>query len=520
MMQIESYVSGIWQSVAINNSELVDPVTNKVIATVSGDGIDIKAGLVFAREKGAPALRDMGYGKRALLLRQIADVLVANRDRYNQIALENSGNTVGDAAFDVDGGIGTLKYYASLGKKLGDQTFLVEGPAEQLTRDEAFRAIHILTPLQGVAVHINAFNFPSWGMWEKVAVSLLAGVPCFVKPATATCLLSYEMVKDVIAQDILPEGALSLICGGGRDLMDHLTSDDLVAFTGSAETANMLRRNPNVIERNVRFAVEADSLNACILGPDVKPEAAEFSFFIKEVVRELTVKSGQKCTAIRRIIIPKEMETAVIEALKDRLSKTLIGDPRDENVRMGPLINMAQKNAAHAGLEELKSEADVVIGEEDANFAVEPTQGAFFAPHILLCKDPMSSHKVHEIEVFGPVATILPYETAEQAFEIAAMGGGSLACSVFSGDDDFSHQAALRLAPFHGRVLIVNEEIGKGHSGHGVVMPQCIHGGPGRAGGGEEMGGLRGLYFYHRRSAIQASATRVQQLLDQGLSLN
>ncbi len=518
-MQVESFICGKWQSGTTNDSELVNPVSNTIIASAGASGINAKNGLVYAREIGGPKLREMGYNKRALLLRQIADILVENRDRYNQISRENSGNTLGDTAFDVDGGIGTLKYYASLGKKLGEQKYLVEGPAEQLTRDEIFKAIHILTPLQGVAVQINAFNFPSWGMWEKVAVSLLAGVPCFVKPATSTCLLSYEMIKDVIAKDILPEGALSLLCGGGRDLMDHLTCDDLVSFTGSAKTANMLRSNSNVIANNIRFAVEADSLNSCVLGPDVKTDNAEFSLFIKEVVKELTVKSGQKCTAIRRIIVPQNMTRDVIAALSSRLNKTVIGDPREEGVHMGPLINMAQKKAAEEGLANLLTEAEIVVGEDNANFTGDVDNGAFFAPRILLCNDPLSAKQPHEVEVFGPVATIMPYETVEQAYQIAALGGGSLACSVFTSDDEFSFAAAMKLAPYHGRVLIVNEEIGKSHSGHGVVMPQCIHGGPGRAGGGEELGGLRGLYFYHRRSAIQASSTRIQQMLDDGLSL-
>ncbi|NVK19489.1 MAG: 3,4-dehydroadipyl-CoA semialdehyde dehydrogenase [Methylocystaceae bacterium] len=519
-MQIESYLCGQWQAGTGNSTQLVNPVTNQVIGEACGEGLDIKCALAFSRENGGQALRTLGYGKRAQLLRQIADVLVANRDRYNQIAQENSGNTSGDAGFDVDGGIGTLKYYASLGKKLGNPTYLVEGPAEQLTRDENFRALHILTPLKGVAVHINAFNFPSWGMWEKVAVALLAGVPCFVKPATSTCLLSYEMVKDVVAANILPDGALSLLCGGGRDLMDHLTSDDLVAFTGSADTANMLRSNANVISSNVRFAVEADSLNACILGADVTQGDAEFDFFIKEIVRELTVKAGQKCTAIRRVIVPKASQDNVISALQERLAKTTIGDPSDENVRMGPLVNTAQVKAAEAGLKILTSEAKVVVDADNADFAVDPAQGAFFAPRILLCENPMQAQKIHEIEVFGPVATVMSYETQEEALTLGAMGGGSLACSVFTADDDFANKAAIELASSHGRVLIVNEQIAKGHSGHGVVMPQCIHGGPGRAGGGEEMGGLRGLYFYHRRSAIQTTAERAQKLLDQGLALN
>lgn len=518
-MHVESYVCGAWHAGTTKDCELVNPVNGEVVATASSDAVNVKEALAYARENGGPALREIGYGKRAQLLREIGDVLVANRDRYNEISLLNSATTVGDAAFDVDGGIGTLKYYAAIAKKLGDATYLVEGPAEQLTRDEAFRAIHIQTPLQGVAVHINAFNFPSWGMWEKVAVSLLSGVPCLVKPATATCLLSYEMVKDVVAANILPAGALSLLCGGGRDLMDHLCSDDLVAFTGSADTANMLRSNPNVIAKNVRFAVEADSLNACVLGPDVNESSAEFALFIKEVVKELTVKAGQKCTAVRRIIVSEGMTQAVIEGLRARLATTAIGDPREEGVRMGPLVNASQKKAAQEGLAVLTTEAEIVVDEDNANFVGDVSKGAFFAPRILLCKDPLSAQKVHEVEVFGPVATVMPYGDEDQALVLGAMGGGSLACSVFTADDEFAEQAALKLAPYHGRVLIVNEEIGKGHSGHGVVMPQCIHGGPGRAGGGEELGGLRGLSFYHRRSAIQTSAERAAKLLEQGLSL-
>ena len=512
-MRLKSYLSGQWVDGSGEGAALFNPATGAEIARASGDGLDLKAALEYARATGGPALRAMSFGERAAMIRAVADVLAANRDRYNALALENSGNTAGDAALDVDGGIGTLKYYAALGKKLGEARYLTDGEPEQLTREAAFKAVHVMTPLTGVAVHINAFNFPSWGLWEKAGVTWLAGVPVVAKPATATALLSHEMVRDVIEAGVLPDGALSLICGGGRDLMDHLSPQDAVAFTGSADTARMLRGHPNVIAHNVRFNVEADSLNTALLGPDATPDSPEFALFVREVVKEMTVKAGQKCTAVRRILVPAGQVDAVIATLSEKLSATSVGNPAEDGVRMGPLVSAAQRQAALEGLVALTAEAEVVCGGGNN----VPADGYFVPPTLLRCDSPMQAEKVHALEVFGPVATVMPYADADQAIALAAKGGGSLVASVFTGDDDFALKAAVAMGAHHGRLLIVDEEIGRAHSGHGVVMPQCIHGGPGRAGGGEELGGLRGLGFYMRRAAVQASEGRIAKLMDGGV---
>ncbi len=508
MIRLQSYLAGNWQDGAGSGAQLKDPVSGEVVATASGDGLDMAAALAFARDKGGLALRALTFAARAGLINAVAGVLAENRERYNAVALSNSGNTAGDAGLDVDGGIGTLKYYASIGRKLGAARLLAEATDDQLTKDEAFRGRHIWTTVHGVAVHINAFNFPSWGLWEKAAVSLLAGVPFLAKPATATSWLAYEMVKDVVAAGVLPEGAISLLCGGGRDLMDHLKPGDVVAFTGSADTALQLRSHPNVTRSNIRFAVEADSLNLCALGPDAAPDSPEFAAFVREVSREMTVKAGQKCTAIRRVLVPRERVDAVVEALKAALAKAVMGDPRTEGVRMGPLVSRAQAIAAWAGLDKLKTEARVVAGGGNDD------GGCFVPPTLLLCNDPVTAHAVHEVEVFGPVATLMPYDGVEQAVELAHRGGGSLAASVFSGDAAFLAAFVPAIATSHGRVLVVDGSVAAGHSGHGVVMPHCIHGGPGRAGGGEELGGLRGLRFYMQRSAIQGSRAMLDAMTE------
>lgn len=499
MIRLQSYLAGAWRDGKGEGAQLKDPVSGDVIATASGDGLDMAEALTHAREVGGPALRGLTFAQRAGLINAVAGVLAENRERYNAVAAANSGNTAMDAALDVDGGIGTLKYYASVGRKLGEAKILTEASDDQLTKDEAFRGRHIWTSSARVAVHINAFNFPSWGLWEKAAVSLLAGVPFLAKPATATAWLAYEMVKDVVAANVLPEGAISLLCGGGRDLMDHLRPGDVVAFTGSADTAEHLRSNPNVIRSNIRFAVEADSLNLCALGPEAAPDAAEFAAFIKEVAREMTVKAGQKCTAIRRVLVPRDRVEAVTEALRAALAKANMGDPRIEGTRMGPLVSRSQAVAAWSGLAALKAEAEVAVGggSDDGTCFVPPT--------LLLCREPLTAKAVHEIEVFGPVSTLMPYDSVEQAVELARRGGGSLAASVFSGDAGFLAEFVPAIAVAHGRVLVVDSSVASSHSGHGVVMPHCIHGGPGRAGGGEELGGLRGLRFYMQRTAIQGS---------------
>lgn len=513
-MKLANYVSGKWIEGKGEGVPLVDPVTGEELARATSDGVDLAAGLHHARTIAGPALRAMTYAERGGLLRAVADALTARRDQYFDIALRNSGNTKIDAAIDIDGGIGTLKFYAGVAKGLGAARCLRDPGYERLGKDEAFQAMHLWVPLHGVGVHINAFNFPSWGMWEKAAVAILSGVPVFVKPATSTSLLTQRMVKDVVDARALPDGALSVICGGGRALADLVTGQDAVAFTGSADTARELRGNPNVVARSTRVNVEADSLNLSLLGPDAKPGSAEFDLFVKEVTREMTVKAGQKCTAIRRALVPAAMADAVTEALSARLAKIVTGNPRNESVRMGPLVNKAQQKAALEGIRQLAAEADLVVGGGEGFKPVDadPATASFVPPTLLRAKSPKDGRAIHEVEVFGPVCTVMPYQTADEAYALAARGGGSLAASVFTGDDAFAADAALGIAAMHGRILVIDAKVAEANTGHGIVMPMCVHGGPGRAGGGEELGGKRGMRFYHQRVAVQANTARLDQL--------
>jgi 3,4-dehydroadipyl-CoA semialdehyde dehydrogenase len=513
-MKLANFVSGKWIEGDGNGTSLVDPSTGEEVARASSDGIDISAALDHARDVGGPALRAMNFADRAAAMRAAADVLGENRDKYFAIAQANSGNTQIDAMIDIDGGIGTLKYFASIGKGLGEARALKDGVYEHLGKDENFRATHISVPLSGVAIHINAFNFPSWGLWEKAAVSLLAGVPVFAKPATATAQLAHAMVKDVVDAGVLPNGALSIICGGARDLLDHVGGFDAVAFTGSAETANMLRANKAVIENAPRFNVEADSLNTSLLGPDAGPGSPEFDLFVKEIAREMTVKAGQKCTAIRRAFVPNAALDAVSDAIAERLDRTVVGNPRSETVTMGPIVNKSQQQSVRDGIARLAAETKMVTGADLSPVDGDADTGCFVAPTLLRCDDPKSASSVHQIEVFGPVATLMPYDNVGDAIAMAGMGGGSLAASIFTGDDGFASEAAIGLAPYHGRILIIDESVGKSSTGHGIVMPMCVHGGPGRAGGGEELGGLRALRFYHQRTAIQGRLDRLESLTD------
>ena len=512
-MKLANYVMGNWVEGTGDGTVLVDPTTGEELARASSDGIDLAAALDYARTTGGAALRAMSFGERAAAMRAAADAMQENRDKYFAIAQANSGNTKIDAMIDIDGGIGTLKFFASIGKKLGDATFLTDGALEFLGKEEAFRATHISVPLAGAAIHINAFNFPSWGLWEKAAVSLLSGVPVLAKPATATAHLSYEMIKDVVAAGALPAGAISLICGSARDLLDHVRGFDAVAFTGSADTAAMLKANKAVIGGNPRFNVEADSLNTSLLGPDAGEGSPEFDLFVREVAREMTVKAGQKCTAIRRALVPAPLMDAVAGALEARLAKTVVGNPRSENVTMGPIVNKAQQQSVLDGIETLAADTTTIVGGSTVNpVDADAAVGCFVAPTLLRCNDPQGAATVHDVEVFGPVSTLMGYDSPANAFALAGRGGGSLAASVFTGDDQFAADAALGLAPYHGRVLVVDESVGKLSTGHGIVMPMCVHGGPGRAGGGEELGGLRGLRFYHQRVAIQGRADRLEAL--------
>jgi len=518
---LESYLSGAWRRGEGVDTELVDPVHGNVLATASARGLDLKAALNHARKRGGPALRALSFAERAKLIGAVADVLIADRPKYEAIAIANSGNTKIDAAIDIDGGIGTLKYYARLGGSLGGATFLLDEKPVRLAKAENFQAIHLLAPRHGVAVHINAFNFPSWGLWEKAAVSLLAGVPVLCKPASSTAMLTHAMVRDVIAANILPEGALGLVCGGAGDLLDHVRGEDVIAFTGSSDTASRIRKHPNILAQGVLVNVEADSVNAALLAPDGAPGQPAFDAFIKEVSREMTVKAGQKCTAIRRVFVPTERADAVAEALVARLTKTTLGDPRNEATRMGPVITRGQQAAAFDGILKIAREAQVLTGGATAPAidGIDPDKSAFVAP-TLMCAPDANGSAVHDTEVFGPSATIIPYKDEAQAFALVARGGGSLVASVFGDDRAFFARAVAELGPSHGRLLMVEPSVADAHTGHGIVMPQCHHGGPGRAGNGEELGGLYGLRLYHQRLAVQGSSDLMTELQAKAFALH
>src|SRR5499426_2984089 len=490
---LESFLSGRWSRGEGVETTLTDPVTGDALATASARGLDLAGALAFARREGQGLLRHMGYAARAKLIGAVADVLVANRAKYEAIAIANSGNTKADAAIDIDGGIGTLKYYARLAAGLGEARALLDEKPVRLAKAENYQAIHLMVPRRGVAVHINAFNFPSWGLWEKAAVSLIAGVPVLAKPASATALLAHAMAKDVIAAKVLPDGALSLLCGGAGELLGALTGDDLIAFTGSADTGARVRGHPNVVARSVPVNIEADSINAALLAPDSAPGSVAFDAFLREVVREMTVKAGQKCTAIRRIFVPAGKADAVADALAEKLKGTKVGDPRQADTRMGPLVTRGQQAAAFDGIRRLAAEAAIVCGGAQA---------------------------VHEVEVFGPAATIVPYRDEQDAVGLISRGGGSLVASIYGEDKDFLVRMVSEIAPSHGRILAVDPAIATAHTGHRIVMPQCNHGGPGRAGAGGELGGLYGLRFYHQRLAVQGSSDLIASLQAKAASVH
>jgi 3,4-dehydroadipyl-CoA semialdehyde dehydrogenase len=500
---LQSFLSGVWAAGHDQGQPLADPVTGEVLAYASSTGLDVAGALAHARAVGGPALRALTFAQRAALLGAVADALQARRDDWYEISRRNSGNTRGDAAIDVDGAIGTLKYYAKLGAGLGEATLLTDGAAnERLGRDANFQGRHIGAPIRGVAVHINAFNFPAWGLWGKAAVALLAGVPVLAKPATSTAWLAEEMVRAVDEAGVLPAGALSLLSGSPAGLLEAMQSGDAVAFTGSAATGDKVRAA--VGAKGVRVNIEADSLNSAILAPDARAGSPALELLAAEVAKEMTIKAGQKCTAIRRVIVPTAAADAVADAILAKLAEIRIGDPADAETGMGPVVSTSQQAAVREGLAALAGATDVLTPETSV------PDGAFIAPTLLRMKP--GGDLVHDLEVFGPVATLVPYETAQQAFELARRGGGSLAASVFSDDTAFLAEAAGELADSHGRLLLVDPAIGQSHSGHGIVLPSCMHGGPGRAGDGAELGGLRGLWFYHQKTALQASGAVLEAL--------
>ena len=510
-MQLKSYLQGKWVAGRGEGAALRDATTGAVIARASAEGIDFRAMLDYARRIGGPALRALTFHERAALLKNLAKHLTGLKDEFYALSYA-TGATRNDSWIDIDGGIGTLFVFASKGtRELPNSRVYIDGSVEGLSKSGAFIGQHICTPFEGAAVHINAFNFPVWGMLEKLAPTLLAGMPAIVKPATATSYLTELVFRRIVESGILPEGAVQLVCGSTGDLFDHLNCQDAVTFTGSASTAQGLRKHPNVIAHSVRFTTETDSLNSSILAPDAAAGTAEFDLFVREVVREMTAKTGQKCTAIRKAIVPAAASGAVLEALRASLEKIVIGDPRLEQVRMGPVASLGQRREVLEQVGKLKREARVVHGE-GGSFELagaDMDKGAFVAPTLLHCADASTAAAIHEVEAFGPVCTVLSYRSIDEAIELARRGGGSLVGSIFSADDATAAKLVLGLAPYHGRVLVVNRDCAKDSTGHGSPMPHLVHGGPGRAGGGEEMGGIRGVLHYMQRTAVQGAPATI-----------
>ncbi len=512
---LDNYLAGRWQTGSGAGVALLDPVLGTELVRVSGAGLDLAEGYAFARTQGGAALRAMSYAERSAQLARVAELLQGQRDAYYDIAQQNSGTTRNDSAVDIDGAIYTVSQYARWGARLGTARCLSDGDAVKLGKDGSFLTQHFLSPQRGLALFINAFNFPSWGLWEKAAPALLSGVPVVVKPATATAWLTQRMVADVIAAGILPDGALSLVCGRSEGLLDALQPFDLVSFTGSADTARAISGHQIVRRHAIRVNAETDSLNSALLGPDAAPGSEAFALMVKEVVREMTVKAGQKCTAIRRVLVPQAHAAAAAEAIAAALAGVKVGNPRNESVRMGSLASRAQLNAVREAADALAAEASLVWAGKLADLVdADPQVGAFVMPRLLAVSDGDAAPRVHEIEVFGPVATVVPYRDAAHAFALARRGCGSLVASAYSDDAAFLAQAALELSHAHGRLHIVTPAVGKTQTGHGNAMPMSLHGGPGRAGGGEELGGLRALAFYHQRSAVQAPAEVLSRLAE------
>jgi oxepin-CoA hydrolase/3-oxo-5,6-dehydrosuberyl-CoA semialdehyde dehydrogenase len=511
---LQSYAEGAWTGGTGAGVTLLNAVTGEPVGMASSEGLDFRGMLEYGRKTGGPALRTMTFHARARMLKALATHLMERKDRFYEVSAA-TGATRTDSWVDIEGGIGTLFSYASRGRReFPDETFYVEGEPELLGKSGTFAGRHICVPLEGVAVHINAFNFPCWGMLEKLAPTLLAGVPAIVKPATATSYLTEAMVREIVASEILPPGALQLIVGSVGDLLDHLTPQDVVTFTGSAATGRKLKTHPRIIAESVRFNMEADSLNFSMLGPDAAPGTEEFDLFVKEVVREMTVKAGQKCTAIRRTLVPAILVEDAIRAIAKRLEGSTLGDPAVEGVRWGPLASRGQVEDVRRSLDALKAGANVVFGDPD-QFEVtgaDRVRGAFFPAVLLHCPHPLERSEPHEIEAFGPVNTVMGYGSVDEAIELARRGRGSLVGSLFTQDDAVAREVVLGTAAWHGRLMVMNRHSARESTGHGSPLPGLIHGGPGRAGGGEEMGGTRGVLHYMQRCALQGHPTTLSRI--------
>lgn len=513
MIKLGNYVNGQWRDGDGDGKAVFDAVTGEVIAHATTKGIDLGAVLAYGRETGGPPLRKMTFQQRGNMLKKLALYLNKRKEKFYEISYR-TGATRADSWIDIEGGFGNLFANASLRKNFPNQAFHVDGAAIDLSRGGSFMGHHIMVPKEGVAIHINAFNFPVWGMLEKCAVNWMAGVPAVVKPATATAFLTEAVVKEIIASRILPEGALQLVCGSARTILDAVESQDVVTFTGSASTGRMLKAHPRIIDEAVPFNMEADSLNCAILGEDAKPGTSEFDLFIKEVRKEMTVKCGQKCTAIRRVIVPEALVEDVQIALGKSLSKIAIGNPTTEGVRMGALASKDQVQEVRDRVNELCQTAELVYGHLDQVdlLGADAEKGAFLSPILLLEKAPHQNQAVHDVEAFGPVSTIIPYQDLGDAVQLAKMGKGSLCASITTYDDAIAREFVIGAASHHGRILVLNRENAKQSTGHGSPLPTLVHGGPGRAGGGEEMGGMRGVQHYMQRCAIQGTPSTITEI--------
>tara|TARA_B110000495_G_scaffold201135_1_gene217874 strand:- start:34063 stop:36114 length:2052 start_codon:yes stop_codon:yes gene_type:complete len=516
MQDFQNYILGAWGNGKGSETDLFNAINGDPLGCVSSAGIDYKEVLQYGRSVGGPSLRKMTFQERGRMLKALAFYLLDRKDSYYKVSAW-TGATKIDSWIDIEGGIGNLFANASLRKQFPDLPYYVDGVAAPLSKGGSFIGHHIMVPKEGVAIHINAFNFPIWGMLEKIAVNLMAGVPAIVKPSEFTCYLTEVMVRDIIASQILPEGALQLICGLGRGIIDHVDSRDTVTFTGSASTGKVLKGLPHITEQSVSFNLEADSLNASVLGMYATPGTIEFDLFVKECVKEITIKAGQKCTAVRRILVPENLLDEVQQAISEKLNKTKIGDPSIAGVRMGALASKLQVERVRASVDLLAKSQSIVSGDLD-NFEVhgaDKNKGAFFSPILFRNDDPFKNIACHEIEAFGPVSTIMPYKNIDEAIELAKMGKGSLVSSIVTPDNKEARDYVVGAASMHGRILVLNKDCAKESTGHGSPMPLLTHGGPGRAGGGEEMGGKRGILHYLQRTAIQGHPTTITAITEQ-----
>jgi oxepin-CoA hydrolase / 3-oxo-5,6-dehydrosuberyl-CoA semialdehyde dehydrogenase len=515
-MKLENYILGKWVTGDGDGQALYDAVTGERIAYATTKGLDFSSILQYGREVGNTSLRKLTFHERGRMLKALAVYLLERKEKFYQISF-HTGATKADSWIDIEGGIGNLFANASLRRKFPDLPYCTDGDPIGLSKLGTFIGHHLLVPKEGVAVHINAYNFPVWGMLEKCAVNWLAGLPAVVKPASITSYLAEAVVKEIIASNILPEGALQLICGSAGDMLDHVTAQDVVTFTGSKSTGLMLKSHKRILEESVPFNMEADSLNAIVLGNDVTPNSPEWDIFIKEVRKEITVKAGQKCTAIRRIFVPEHLMEDAYIALGKSLSQTIIGNPLNEKVRMGSLASKDQREEVKQNVQKLLASSQIVYGSLDSVEVIDAdaNKGAFLSPLLLMNENPFKNDVVHEIECFGPVSTIMPYKDLNDAVALSKKGKGSLCCSIVTADDKIATDFVVGAATHHGRILVLNQECAKESTGHGSPLPMLVHGGPGRAGGGEEMGGVRGVKHYMQRVAVQGSPTTITAITQQ-----